>query len=343
MESLIFRVDASPDIGTGHLMRCMALGQTWKDAGGNVIFITACQNNALLQRLRAEDFDIHLIPDSYPNTSDWIHTKNIISNYSNAWIILDGYHFDENYQIRIKELGNKLFLIDDTAHLDRYYADIMLNQNLHADELNYHCEPYTKLLLGTKYVLLRKQFMRWQGWRRKIPDIAHKVLITLGGSDPSNQTLKIIRALQKVDIRGLEVVVVVGASNPHFREIQSTTRNSRFVIRLIRNATDMPELMAWADIAVSAGGSTSWELAFMGLPALLIVLAENQRRSAKLLAERKVFLGLGEGQNVKVQDIAQALKNVLQNCEIRKKLSQKEHLLVDGMGVERIIKILSKA
>lgn len=337
MEYLIFRVDASPDIGTGHLMRCLALGQAWKDVGGKAIFITACQSEDLIQRLRTENFHTYLIPKQYSLSFDWNQTKNIINNYANALIVLDGYHFDENYQRWLKKSGYKLLVIDDIAQLKHYYADILINQNLHAEELNYSCEPYTKLLLGTKYVLLRREFLQWQGWKRKIPQTASKLLVTLGGSDPDNMTLKVIRALQQIDVEKLEVAVILGACNPYYKEIEDAVCTSKLSIRLENNVTNMPELMAWADIAISSSGCTSWELAFMGLPSIILILTENQRPVAERLDKMCIALNLGWHENISFNEIAQEISNLIITHARRSEMARLGKELIDGLGPVRIL------
>ncbi len=160
MEKLIFRADALTGTGSGHVMRCLALGQAWEDAGGSVVFVTACQNDGLLQRLKQAGFDVYQLIKPYPDPGDWEYTKDILAAYPNVWLVLDGYHFDETYQKQIKETRHRLLVIDDMAHLKHYYADIILNQNLHAKGLPYSREPYTRLLLGTKYVLLQREFLQ---------------------------------------------------------------------------------------------------------------------------------------------------------------------------------------
>ena len=92
--------------------------------------------------------------------------------------MLDGYHFRPSYQLRVKDSGHPLLVIDDMAHLDHYYADVVLNQNIHAEQLDYSCEPYARMLLGSRYVLLRREFWPWREWQREIPQVAHKVLVT---------------------------------------------------------------------------------------------------------------------------------------------------------------------
>ena len=334
---LVVRADGGPHIGTGHLMRCLALAQGWKDRGGQATFIAACESDGLRQRLSAEGFQVITLERSYPEPADWETTSQVLAAHSDAWVVLDGYHFDPAYQRWIKEAGHRLLVIDDMAHLDHYYADVVLNQNINAERLHYACEPYTRLLLGTRYVLLRSEFLTWRGWRREIPQVARKVLVTLGGGDPDNQTLKVIRALQQVDVDGLEAVVVVGASNPHFRELQSATRNSQFAIRLVQNVTDMSQLMTWADVAVSAGGSTCWEMAFMRLPNLIMVLAENQRGIVEGLDSLGIGLSLGWYAEISELDLVQALKKLMSNPARRKAMSEKGWKLVDGTGTDCVV------
>jgi spore coat polysaccharide biosynthesis predicted glycosyltransferase SpsG len=226
------------------------------------------------------------------------------------------------------------------AHLDYYYADVLLNQNINAERLDYSCEPCTRLLLGTRYTLLRSEFLAWQGWQREIPKAARKVLVTLGGGDPDNQTLKVIRALQRVDVDGLEAVVVVGASNPHFQKLQSAAYQSQFSMRLVQNASNMPELMTWADVAISAGGTTCWEMAFMGLPTVVLVLAENQQGIAAGLGKAGVVLNLGWYTEASITQIANTLAGLFEDRGLRRQISQRGRKLVDGLGSERVVKFL---
>jgi len=335
--SLVIRADADAHIGTGHLMRCLALAQVLKDSGGKVIFVTACQHEGLIQRLQDEGFDLHLLDHPYPDHGDWDYTKTILTAYPDAWVVVDGYHFDEIYQQQVKKTGHKLLVIDDMAHLKHYYADIVLNQNLHAGQLHYSCEPYTRLLFGTRYVLLRGEFFAWRGWKREIPEVAQRVLVTLGGGDPENHTLKVIQALQKVDIPGLEVTVVIGISNPHADVLEVASMQSRVPIRLIHDAKNMPELMAWADLAVSASGITSWELAFMGLPSLVLVLANNQHPIAQRMEELGAIINLGRPEDISNAFVAQTIKQFIISGEQRKKITRRAQKVVDGYGCARVM------
>jgi UDP-2,4-diacetamido-2,4,6-trideoxy-beta-L-altropyranose hydrolase len=337
---LIIRADVSPQIGTGHLMRCLALAQAWKDDGGKVIFITACQGEGLLQRLREEEFDIHLLARPHPDAGDWDRTKDILAAYPGAWVVLDGYHFDGVYQQWVKEAGHQLLVIDDMAHLRHYYADIVLNQNLSAERLYYSTESYTQLLLGTRYVLLRREFLAWKNWKREIPEVARYVLVTLGGSDPDNLTLKVIQALQEVKAPDLEVRVVVGASNPHAGELERVAGQCPIPIRLIHDAQNISELMAWADVAISSAGSTVWELLFLGTPTLVVILAANQRQIAEVVERQGVGGNLGRAENLSIQSLAESLILIANDSNWRRKISRSAQQVADGQGTQRVMPFL---
>lgn len=339
---IIIRCDADSNIGAGHLMRCLALGEYWKSLGGKTIFVTATKNEQLVERLHNENFQVIQLARAYPDPADWVKTSQVITENPNTWVILDGYHFDPSYQLCIKEAGSPLMIIDDMAHLNHYYADIILNQNINATQLNYSCEPRTRFLFGTQYVLLRREFHGWEKWQREIPKNARRVLVTLGGSDPDRQTLKAIRAIKQVKKDDLEVTVIVGASNAHFNEIKTMIRDLPFNIRIVRNALNMPKLMAWADLALSAGGSTNWELAFMGLPSMAIVLAENQKGIAEGLAKDGIVLNLGWFRDVTENHISRIMTDLLENSELRREMSRKGRQLVDNAGSNRVLSTLCK-
>lgn len=170
MKQLIIRADANSRIGVGHVMRCLALAQAWQDKGEKAVFLSHCKSPVLKKRILDEGFDFISLDKPYPEPFDIDYTLNTLHKLSNqdAWLVVDGYHFDSSYQKSIKEAGHKLLWIDDYGHAAHYYADIVLNQNISADERFYiRREPYTRLLLGTRYVLLRHEFKKWQGWRRK--------------------------------------------------------------------------------------------------------------------------------------------------------------------------------
>jgi len=338
LQNLIIRTDASTQIGTGHVMRCLALSQAWQERGGEVIFVLANKSSVLENRLLLEGMQVVYLSVETGSPEDAKQTVDFARRFNAEWAVVDGYQFGAEYQKIIKNSGLNLLFIDDYGHADHYYADLVLNQNISANiDLYPSREIYTKLLLGTQYILLRREFWQWRGWQRETKAIARKLLVTFGGSDPDNVTLKVIQALQQVNIDDLEVIVVVGASNPHHEILQKEIADSNLIISLKQNVHNMPELMAWADIAIAAGGSTSWELAFMGLPSLVISLADNQIAIAEHLGKYGLVTNLGWYEDISTEQIAAEIVQLSQMPSIRLKKSKIGKELVDGKGCERAI------
>jgi UDP-2,4-diacetamido-2,4,6-trideoxy-beta-L-altropyranose hydrolase len=335
---LLIRTDANAGMGMGHAMRCLALAQAWQDAGGQATFAMADNIISLAERLCTEGFR-HIQLSTLAGSADDVHQIIALARRKETSIVVvDGYHFGTDYQKAIKNAGLDLLFIDDYGHAETYWADFVLNQNIYAHEKLYLDQaPYSKLLLGTRYTLLRREFLKWQEWEREIPDVGHKVLVTLGGGDPDNVTLKVIQALQQVQIDDLEIVVVVGGSNPHKNILDAAVQRSSASIDLKSNVMDMSALMAWADVAVSAGGSTTWEIAFMGLPSLVLILTENQRPVAEGLDKADVAVNLGWHVKMSSAEISQALTCLLMKRERRAGMTQRGRALVDGQGCTRAL------
>jgi UDP-2,4-diacetamido-2,4,6-trideoxy-beta-L-altropyranose hydrolase len=343
-EVLLIRADADQEIGTGHVMRCLALVQAWQENGGEpATFVMARKTPALESRLVSEGQQVLDISASPGGADDARQTIAAARRKKAACIVVDGYRFGAEYQRIIKGAGLRLLFVDDFGHAGHYCADLVLNQNLCADEALYSDrEPYTCLLLGSRYVLLRREFRPLRGRLRTINAVGSKVLVTLGGTDPANATLKVIKAVQQARMESLEAVVVIGGSNRHYEELRSALRDSPPAIRLEHDATNMPELMAWADLAVSAGGSTSWEIAFAGLPNLVMALDERQLLVARELHAKGVAQNLGLYEGVSVPGMGDHIKRLLLSSEDRSLMSVRGQSLIDGRGAERVVGALTR-
>lgn len=336
-KNLLIRADANARIGTGHVMRCLALAEAWLDTGGEVFFVSACDEPALEERLKKEGINIFHINQHAGTIGDADETVCIAHQYGADWIVVDGYQFGGEYQKTIKDSGHSLLFIDDYGHADHYYADIILNQNIYADMSLYKkYEPCTRFLLGTKFVLLRHEFLKWYEWNRDIPKIARKILVTLGGSDPDNVTLKVIDAVKTVNLVGLEVKIVVGGANPNFEFIREAIKDFHNFI-LIQKSENMPELMAWADVAISAGGGTCWELLFMGVPSIVIPIAENQDIVVKELQSLSIAQGINGEVLKNSEELAKIFFNFFHSYELRSICSKRMVQYIDGKGSSRII------
>jgi len=347
-KDLIIRADASTSIGTGHIMRCIALGQAWQKRGGDVTFLSHYESRDLCQRIVDEGFNCIFIENPHPNPYDLGRTLEILTRFTNhssaakTCVAIDGYHFTADYHKAVRENGYRLLVIDDMAHLDRYHADVLLNQNIHAPELNYSCDRETIQLLGADYFMLRQEFLEYRSWKRQIPGEKVRVLVTLGGADPDNVTLKVINALNSVDGADLEANIIVGPENTNTESLEKSLASSPFTIDLSPNVSNMPELMAWADVAISAAGSTCWELAFMRLPFVAIILAKNQEMIAIELDKAGAGMNAGWHNRLTSQDMTLLLRRVLFDRTACSAMIQKGRGLADGQGADRIVEILEQ-
>jgi len=335
---LVIRADGDTRMGTGHVMRCLALGQAWQDEGGKVALVMAPAAPALESRVQSEGMEVSRLAAVPGSLEDARQTVQLAQQCEALWIVADGYQFGFEYQRLIKASGQRLLVIDDHGHAGRYCADLVLNQNLHAHpDLYGHKELGTSLLLGPRYVLLRREFLAWRAWSREIPPRAAGILVTLGGGDPDNVTRKVLQALNRADLEPLEATVIVGGANPHLEELSNEISKFRHSVRLSRDVSNMPELMARADAAITAGGTTCWEMAFMGLPGLVVILADNQRPVAEKLAELGAAVNLGWHADLSVDRINRAAVSLVTDAAQRAQLSRTGRRLVDGDGVARVL------
>lgn len=337
---LLIRADASAPIGTGHVMRCLALGQRWCRAGGQVTFAMAIAHVATRARLAREGFAVVDLPVEPGSSEDASATLLLARDLSAMWIVADGYVFADRWQNTIKAGARSLLVVDDYGHAKRYCADLILNSNISFDLRWYEQrKPSCRLALGSNFALLRREFIDWSGAARTIPATATKVLVTLGGSDPDNVTTRVLGGLRQIE--DIEVVVVVGGGNSHRAVLESLVIDCNATtpwIRMVIDATNMPELMAWADVGITAGGSTLWELCFMGLPALMLVLAPNQEPAVRALHATGVAEWVPSPEAV-----APALNALLPDAARRGRMSEAERHLVDGRGVDRVVKLMEAA
>ena len=327
-------------MGSGHVMRCLALAQAWGGRGGPVWFLSRCNNATLQQRIQAAGAEfLSLSPDaSVP--LDIQSTLTLLAELKAAYVVLDGYDFDSDYQRAVRAGGCRLLVIDDTVRLTHYDADILLNQNLGAAELKYDCNSDAVVLLGPEYALLRSEFIFWRSRLHTVPETARKILVTLGGSDPDNVTLNVIEALRRLETTRLQIRVVAGPANPHIEELRDAAAAFPGRLELLSAVSDMAPLMAWADLAITAAGGTCWELACLGLPAVSLVVAENQRGIAEELGTAGVVFNLGWHAEVSAERLANTVDGLLFSSFRRLRMSQKGRALVDGKGAERVVSAL---
>ena len=337
---LLIRVDAGTHIGTGHVMRCLALAQGWSRSKGPVTFAMVAVPAPLRGRLEAEGFSVCVLPVVAAGREDARATLGLAKTLHARWVVADGYGFTTDWQETIRSGGLHLALLDDCGHAERYCADLILNQNVSANPKWYAKRNHdSHLALGLGHVLLRREFLERGAVNRTFATTASKVLVTLGGSDPDNVASQVIQELRR--IRGIEAILVIGAANPHLKEIEALVvevNNTQTWLRLAIDTKEMPSLMEWADAAVIAGGSTLWETAFMGLPSLVLIIAANQVPATQALATDGIITLLDSP-----SALASELLSLLPDASRRARMSSAARQLVDGLGVERVIRQMEAA
>jgi len=349
-----FRVDASFEIGTGHIMRCLTLAHALRQQGYESLFICREHLGNLITFVQNQGFSVYTLPlvgrlDNHLTHAAWLGAsqaydaevcKELLASYSPDWLVVDHYALDYRWEVAVTHARSRILVIDDLADR-KHVCDILIDQNLgrfHSDykDLLPHC---CRVLTGPHYALLRPEFarMRNTSLARRASFVLSEVLIALGGVDQHNYTGKILEHLQNCGLpQNIRFTVVLGTTAPHIEKVKSIASVSPWPVEVLSGINDMADRMSNADLAIGAGGITSWERCCLGLPTLLLVLAENQVPASKHLVRNKAAIII-DPQLCLVDQLQQAFNSlsaplVLQSYSIA---SQK---VTDGLGIERVLK-----
>ena len=332
--NIVFRVDASIEMGIGHVMRCLTLADALSDAGVQSHFVCREHPGNLIDQITRRGHQVHPLPRCQTGHRavgietqksqlehahwlgcDWLtdaqQTLNSIASLDADWLIVDHYALDERWEKLLRPACNKIMVIDDLA--DRYHdCDLLLDQNYYG-KLKARYEgllpSYCIQLLGPEYTILRSEFIDARGALKGRNGIVKNLLIFFGGSDYTNETFKALDALRLLNRPDVVAHVVVGASNPHKNQIKSMCSrlpNTKYHCQV----SNMAELLLNADLALAAGGSATLERCFLGLPALTVVTAENQRAVTMAVEKAGAILNMGNSHGVSAQNFAQAMVDI---------------------------------
>lgn len=341
MSNLLVRVDSTQETGMGHFMRTLALAQKWQKEKGDVFFLIN-DNLALKERIKQEKMNFFINPSKTGSMDDCNNLIKIAKENKISWIVVDGYNFNENYFDLLRNNDLKFLLFDDDARLNHYNADIVLNQNLHGKKEWYEDkkEEYTNCLIGTNYVLLRNEFLKYIDYKKEIKDKVINVLITLGGSDSNNYSLEILKVINKLNNENLKITVVIGANNPHEEILKNFVKKNNSNVQILKNISNMPNVMEKTDLAFSSGGSTIWELAFMGVPTIVGSTVPVEEILLNGLNENNLFKTIGNLENLDKGNLYNIFKDLMYNKEKCEKMSRDAQKFIDGYGSQRIINFM---
>ena len=330
------RVDVNETIATGHFMRCLSIAQGIRNAKGNVLFITADERAKILSeqhQFQAVQLDTRW--DDMDSEVDIL--TDIICKYCVNKLLVDSYYVTEEYLRKLSEYV-KLIYIDDLNKF-RYSVDTLINYNVYFNIFNYpqtYRETNTELILGPRYAPLRSEF---RGINRKIYGIVENVLITTGGTDTYGIAEHLIEAIIKdKKLSHINIHIIAG----RYSKLDEKSNLKLYPnIYIHKNVKNISGLMKQCDIAVTAGGSTMYELCACGVPSVSFIFADNQIFGTKAFSNMDLIPCSGDVRNGMNECIAVLLNNIrnyIDNYEVRKQKSQAMQSLVDGFGVDRIVK-----
>lgn len=272
-------------------MRCLALAQAAQDVAMDVTIVGRISVPWVRERLSSEGIPFVVIDDTLQEAEDPVALlqqlclatlEHYDSNPKSTWVVLDGYHFGPDCHKAVMAAGHKLLVIDDYNHLPEYHCDILLNQNVGAEQFVYHGNIGQKCL-GLEYVLLRREFLaaRSKAAIRNKPTVPQNILITLGGGDFSAFLPHVASCCTIEEMRGKKLRIIAGAMPE--QAIKDAFASCPAEVEILTRVADMPALLLDTDLCITAGGSTCWELMCLGIPFLLIEIAQNQRGNIEFL------------------------------------------------------------
>jgi UDP-2,4-diacetamido-2,4,6-trideoxy-beta-L-altropyranose hydrolase len=344
-----FRADASHHIGAGHVMRCLSLAQGLKILGVESIFICKYLPGNLISYIEDRKFNVLKLPKPHaPDSSEkqlavhWVQdaeqTCELIKGKSIDWLVVDHYEIDAVWENTLQPYIKKLMVIDDLANRE-HACDLLLDQNLNRLSAHYNLlvEPSTKKLMGCEFALLRPEFaeLRPKALIERKEARIKRILVTMGGMDENNITEDVLTALNRSTLPAdFQINVVLGANSSWIAQIMEMAQGMKVTTNVLVDVKDMAGLMLESDLAIGGAGSTSWERCCLGLPSLVMILAENQRYGAEALeavGAAVVIKELSElefffNSSLKTHDSFNGLQT----------MSKRAFEVTDGLGVMRV-------
>ncbi|MEK3719055.1 UDP-2,4-diacetamido-2,4,6-trideoxy-beta-L-altropyranose hydrolase [Paenibacillus sp. FSL H8-0034] len=309
-----FRADASIQTGSGHVMRCLTLAKQCRAHGADVHFFCRQTVGNLFSFIVKEGFQLHSLPPLADNRIETPHEmlEYLANHTSPDWLIVDHYGIDYTWEAPIrKQIGN-LFIIDDLANR-KHDCTGLLDQNLQPNMESRYIDLIpngSKLFLGPSYALLREEFYKERVQLRNRTGPIRRILISFGGSDPTGESRKALCALREWSNPDFQVDLIAGALNPDTEWLISQAQATAH-IKVHRFTDRMSSFMAQSDLAIGAGGSSTWERLYLGLPCAVIVVADNQLTMTEEAAKHQLCWSLGNSVNVTADGIRSWVKTQL--------------------------------
>jgi UDP-2,4-diacetamido-2,4,6-trideoxy-beta-L-altropyranose hydrolase len=346
---VVFRVDSSAQIGTGHMARCLTLANALRERGKSTGFVSrqitpgmerllVAHGHALLRLPEGREKDVRLAHAHWLGASqseDARATAVLMPDSGCEWLVVDHYGLDAEWEKLLRPHARLLLAIDDLA--DRsHVCDMLLDQNLQPKGSDRYAGLMTsgcRQLIGPRYALLRPEFRKLADSQPRTRD---RVNIFFGGTDPDGMTVRAAEGLAQNDMEGLAADIVVGQDNPHRDRIAALVKRLPSAVLHIQ-PQNLATLMSRAVLALGAGGATSWERCCLRLPTLLVSIADNQKSGCQALAAARAGLYLGDMVDVTARRLTSVMRRVLSRPGLLAAMSRRAAALVDGQGTARVV------
>tara|TARA_B110000438_G_scaffold280775_1_gene306335 strand:+ start:2096 stop:3130 length:1035 start_codon:yes stop_codon:yes gene_type:complete len=332
-KNLFVRVDVTPKIGTGHFFRCLTLTKNLINIFDEIIFITNTNDKNIIE-LILENEGYSIIPYESIDKLHLTINNSINWNKQSAknFLLIDNYDLDWNFESSVRNIFNKIFVIDDLANR-KHDCDLLIDQNYYHDQdIRYKklLPESAQILIGPKYAIIRNEF-------KNVKKINFKniknILVSFGGSDPTNECEKILKAFSSKNSLNFNIIVIAGIFNNNYLKLKKEFQNTPNV-KIFDYVKNIGQLMSDSDLFIGAGGTTTWERFYLGLPSITTIISDNQTESIEFLSKMGHVINLGFGKDVTSEKYLQTLQNLENN--FLSDISKKNRSLVDGNGTDRI-------
>jgi len=357
--NVLIRADSSEKTGSGHVVRCLTLAERLRALGVHVRFLSCELPGNVLALVRQSGFEVLALAlpaatGDHEAGSHWFYGKSWQTDAAECvtlagaidqgvdWLIVDHYGIDSRWEAQMRPHVKQIAVIDDLANRP-HDCDLLIDTNLQAHSSSRYdglVPPRCLRLQGPKFALLRPEFAEQRATQRQRDGMVLRIFVFFGSTDPSNQTSKALQAIASLQRQGIETDVVVGATNPHKEAVGEFCRTHP-EFHFYCQSNRMADLMATADLAIGAGGTTTWERCALGLPSIVVTVADNQVPATQAMADEGRLLYLGDQAEVSAKKIAQLIDSLLETPQRLIQLASRSAELVDGRGTERVARIFT--
>ena len=352
---IAIRVDASISIGLGHLMRCITLANEFRNLNAQVCFICRSHTRHTTERIIQEGYQLSILPSGIKEENnklgaqeeppgryweiDLVQTKAVLNKQQFDWLIVDHYELGHFWETGMRQLTKRIMVIDDLA--DRKHdCDLLLDQTYNRNKKEYinKTPKECKLLTGSQFALIRPEFksLRKYSLNRRNKIKIENLLISLGGVDNTNATSEVLKALRESSLPdSCRITILMGADAPWLNVVRKIAGEIPWPTKIEVDSDNVAKLMADSDLSIGAAGSSAWERCCLGLPTIMVVLADNQNDIARGLDAAQAVIQIN-----KISELNDSINMLIKQPEMLENLSSKASTITDGNGVKMVSKMM---